>query len=299
MKHIAFAASVTAALLLCAAPALAQDCMIQPQGTLALTTTPDGTLAVPARLGGKEYAMAVELGTPDSAVGETVVRELGLPLESMHIGLTYRGTMVSRQVTVPSVRLGAQVGTALPFLAVTDGSLPPGTAGVLGSRLLANADVELDFRAGKLNLFSPIHCPGAVVYWADSAASVPFTLDELGHIAFHMTLDGQDVSVSFGRGAATTIRMQTAYRLLGSDAYRRLAKPHPFRTLDVGGLAIGNPAIHVVDDGNDPACSGSFQEIGCFSRTDIELGLSTLKALHLYIAFAEKTIFVTAADAHK
>ncbi len=37
--------------------------------------------------------------------------------------------------------------------------------GVIGTDLLGKFDVDLDIAHKKLNLFSPDHCKGQVVYW--------------------------------------------------------------------------------------------------------------------------------------
>jgi hypothetical protein len=294
----AFAAICTAAVLF-AAPALAQSCNLQRLATLPLSfNAPDG-IAVPVKISGRDYTMAVELGTPETAVGTGVVRDLKLRTHALKGAFTYYGAIASREVSLPTLAIGGQFGDRLPAIVVPSENLPAGTDGVLGSRLLANSDVDLDFAGGKMNLFSAAHCAGGVVYWSDTAAVVPFALNDMNRIVFHMTLDGSDVSVAFAVGAASTMRLQAAYSVFGDSAHRRINSRHPFKTLAVGGLAISNPAIGIVDDVTDPSCNGEFREPSCFSRTDVELGLATLKQLHIYVAFAEKKLYITGADAHK
>ncbi len=62
--------------------------------------------------------------------------------------------------------------------------------GILGSEMLRNVDVDFDFSANKVNLFSPDHCAGNVVYWQTPTvpvAIVPFTLNASGQ---HHVSDG-------------------------------------------------------------------------------------------------------------
>ena len=45
-------------------------------------------------------------------------------------------------------------------------------------RATTRYDVELDFSSDTMNLFSPDHCPGHVVYWkAPVVAAVPISLE--------------------------------------------------------------------------------------------------------------------------
>ena len=77
--------------------------------------------------------------------------------------------------------------------------------GILGSEMLRNVDVDFDFAANKLNLVSPDHCAGNVVYWqAPAVAVVPMTLNASGHIMFRMQLDGRRVHTMLDTGFSNT-----------------------------------------------------------------------------------------------
>ncbi|HEX4301537.1 MAG TPA: retropepsin-like aspartic protease [Rhizomicrobium sp.] len=294
-----FAIAFAAALLLAAPVHAAETCALQAMGTLAITLTPDGAIRVPVKIDGAEQAMALELGTPQSGVSEAFATGLGLHVD--HLGrsaLVYHGVSIRNEVILPELKFGVVTGTQVPVLLLPQGaSLPAGTIGVLGSGLAANADLELDFANGKLNLFAPEHCAGAGVTWSDSAAILPFHRDDMGRIVFTMQLDGKDVTAAFGAQNSGTMPLSIARRVFGVG-YSVLTDPHPFKMLSAGGLAIAYPAIRVVDDSND-GCEGHDQPLACFGRPDLQLGLSQIKTLHLFLAFGEGKLYATAADAHK
>jgi hypothetical protein len=81
---------------------------------------------------------------------------------------------------------------------------------------------------------------------------------------------------------------------------------HVFKTLTVGDITITNPAIGILNDAEqvsfrahhhdkidlDPVYGSSLP------TSQINLGMDVLRKLHLYVAYGEKTLYVTAADAH-
>ena len=58
--------------------------------------------------------------------------------------------------------------------------LPAGVEGVLGGDFFGRFNLEYNLKAGKLNLFSPDHCPGQVVYWANQYVAMPILHDRAG-----------------------------------------------------------------------------------------------------------------------
>ena len=107
---------------------------------------------------------------------------------------------------MPSVTLGRlrQEGVYFMVLPGAEGPNDPAiedSGGILGSEMLRN--VDFDFAGNKLNLVSPDHCAGNVVYWqAPTVAVVPMTLNTTGHIMFRMELDGRRVNAMLDTGLA-------------------------------------------------------------------------------------------------
>ncbi|HEX4535238.1 MAG TPA: hypothetical protein VH000_13465, partial [Rhizomicrobium sp.] len=130
---------------------------------------------------------------------------------------------------------------------------------------------------------------------------------------FEMQLDGKPVDVTIDMDSEHA-RMGTtaASALLGIDVNSPEMKPvpdssalfsYPFRSLSIGDVAIYNPAITLFTDTRSDAstrCRGQRQNGDyCFGGSDLAIGLTELRRLHLYFAFKENMLYVTAADAHK
>jgi hypothetical protein len=76
---------------------------------------------------------------------------------------------------------------------------------------------------------------------------------------------------------------------------------YPFKELSVGGLALVNPSIVLYSRGG---CKPHSQwppltADGVACTANLTLGRSELRNFHLYFAFGEGNLYVTAADAHK
>ena len=287
------------ALSLCASPAFAADtCTLQSLGTLALTVTADGTIAVPVALAGSMHPMALDFSVPQTALSDGLADSLSLSRETLRGGYTYHGAMIKKQATVPTLGLGAMTGRSVSVLVLPASAAPPsGVEGILGSLVLGASDLEIDFAQSKVTLFSPEHCAGQGVTWSDSAAIVPFKLNDAQRVVFAMQLDGKDVSVAIGTGGTATMPLSAARRLFGMGYNAVTAPPH-FNSLSAGGIAIANPQVRVIDDSAD-GCHGPDQPLACIGRADLNLSLSQLKGLHLFFAFGEGTLYATAAGAHR
>jgi hypothetical protein len=93
------------------------------------------------------------------------------------------------------------------------------------------------------------------------------------------------------------------------DANGDLPK-HKFKTLSVDGLTINNPDFAMYQD-DSGGCNGGARmkavslrtehdaEIErCFGLPDMTIGLPELRNLHIYIAFRERMVYITAAGAN-
>jgi hypothetical protein len=79
---------------------------------------------------------------------------------------------------------------------------------------------------------------------------------------------------------------------LGAEGSQNPSYRYPFKMLALDGVTISNPDIVLVPD----KVSGRHH---CrFCGPDLILGMGVLRQLHLYIAYKEKRLYVTAATAH-
>src|SRR5215469_12530498 len=162
----------------------ADDCKL---GRVAsLDFTEDGAIVVPVSIEGTSVRMFVDTGGMASAVDPVVANNLHLAQRRIMEGRLYDGagdpfTYIAQ---IHDLGLGETHASDLRFLVwPTPSFSKQELAGALGTDLLRNYDVDIDFAAHKLNLFSQDHCPGKVVYWAsNNVAVVPMHVVNSGHI---------------------------------------------------------------------------------------------------------------------
>ena len=321
---LALAASAGASL------AQTQTCTLKEFGSLDMTFLPDGNVSVPIGIGGKLRNMIVDLSDNSSSITPKLANELGLrPISRWPFAqfFIYFHDAVVDTVVLPEVQVAnistKNVGVWLLPDPNEGSALPPNVDGAIGSILLGRFDLDFDFANKKLNLFSRDHCAGSsVVYWADSAAAVPFVEYWDGALAVDMQLDGKPVEVGLTTiERDNTMMLSTMKKLFGIDvnspgltvaardqdgeptAYR-----YPLKSLAMPGISIANPEIDVlapqaVEIAQGPGRNVPSQHAHALKfwlRTgDMQMGLAELRKFHLFVAFHERMIYLTLADAHK
>jgi hypothetical protein len=303
-------AALTVATLVSAS---ADDCTLQKFASLDITpfSQPNGYMTVPVFIGAKEHPFVLSLASPYSAVSESVVQEVGAEQRPLPSGVAafLFGQRVTREAVLPDVEFGSAHGSAAVLVVP---KVPPDADGWLGTDLLSKFDMEFDLRHKKLNLFSQDHCSGRVVYWGGIYAVVPILKDDFGAIYFDMVLDGKHVNVGINTQFVSAQMGESDFRdLFGIDpstAGYDVMKPgesvvdvhkfYPFKTLSVGGVTIANPKIFLAAQKPSQQCRGT-GAVGsrCYSERQLYIGLDQLDALHMYFAFSERKLYVTAARA--
>ncbi len=264
-------------------------------------------VTVPAAIGDHPLTMLVDTGGIFTMLTENKAAELGLPTEiEPASGLTmFGGHVIRRFTTFPGFMLGKLRMPRLRYPLLPAGSMPPDVDGIIGPEFLAIFDVDFDFANAKLNLFSRDHCEGKVVYWtrdATAIAKIPFTMDDVYHIFIHVQLDGQDVKAIIDTGADRSVMsLESAEDMFDlSDDSPKLqhvpgpnstknARRYPFKQLSFADVIVDNPDITLVPD--------SQAQMGP-DAPDLIIGMGILRQLHIYIAYREKDLYVTAASAH-
>ena len=286
-----------------AAPAPA--CPLGRVASLELSTRPDGGITVPIDIQGQTGQMLVDTGSIYSVIGKSEALARGLNVKLANMFLTYLGGVPMYEMArVDRFGIGPVAGHDLSLMVIDSKHLPHDTIGMLAPDLMRGFDVEFDFAAGRFNLFDPDHCPGAVVYWTKTPyAAVPMHIDDGGHIIIQVTLNGKTVSAAIDTGAdRSTITLGLAKSLFGIDAKDpkmvamgdvsvngTAAAPlyrYPFDTLILEGVTVNHPVIDILDGER-------------FSAGDnlMILGVKTLRQLHMYIAYTEKVVYFTPAEA--
>ena len=284
----------------------AESCALQQTASIDVSLDETGGVNVPMLIGDKKLTMLVDTGGLYSMLSEETVAANGLrrlPVPPNYRMVMFGGIHIRNFVPAYSITLGNLQARGLGFLVMPPGDMPPSINGTIAPDLLRNYDVEFNLAGGKLNFFSPEHCIGKVVYWThEPYAKVPITVNDWGAIILPVTLDGRQVRATLDTGSSRSIlTIEAARRLFGwgdkvpnltplpskdggTDFYR-----YPFSTLTFEGITVNHPDILLVTEAHR-----GFSGIA----PDMIIGMSVLRQLRTYIAYHERNVYFTAAEAH-
>lgn len=279
----------------------AKVCNLERYSSIPIVTQPDGRIAVPVTVQGKQALFLVDTGGVSATMTAQLAKDIGLKVRATNRWLTGIGqSLLNTYVLADTFSLGRLNGTDLPVYIdpringlYLDGTLAPD--------MMRQYDVDFDFAGGKMNLFSPKHCPGNVVYWTrDGYIALPMDVAPDGHIRVPAMVDGKPIKATLDTGAMTSVMSLSAARALGitetspglkvTETYRTNKKPkkysYPFKSLDLEGVAVSNPHIIILAD-------AMMKGLG----NDLILGVGIMRQLHLYIAYHEEKLYITPATA--
>ncbi len=301
----------------CSAPELLNTITMAPVAGSDLMT-------VPVTINGKQKQFLLDTGDDTTQVSEAMVRDLGLP-EHTYMGgareLNVRGSHKAddarEQVEIAELAMGNQKGSGFQFLVSQDRELGRDKPydGLLANDLFSNYDVDMDFVSRELKYFGSSHCAGQVVYWPQRPiAVVPVTLRDR-KIYVPVTLDGHQIDAVIDTSAARTIiRRDIADVVLNlradtpemtrvddlRDGHSMPVYAHTIQLLSFEGLAVQNLAALVQTNSmvrnrdSGPTLASRAQSTDP-RIPDLTIGMDVLHQLHVYIAFGEKKLYVTAA----
>ena len=229
------------------------------------------------------------------------------------------GGLIDHYVSVPDLKMGP---VTLSNVEMMVGDRPTGETQwdrTLAPDLLDHFEIDFDFAAHKLNLFSQDHCDGHVVYWTKEYMDVPFRTRNT-HIVVKVNLDGHDLyaTLDTGSGISTiSTRLLSLFGLSEDSAGMESppdSKPgdliqhrYHFKNLSLDGVAVNNPLFYILPDKLDAAIrklsdSDKMAADPVYgTQTEapqIILGMNILTKLHFFISYKEKKLYLTAADAH-
>ncbi|MDE2182019.1 MAG: aspartyl protease family protein [Alphaproteobacteria bacterium] len=287
-----------ALLVLSALPASAdsENCKLERYASLPIAIESAGRVTVPVSLQGEEVNLLVDTGGVFSMISRRVVDRLKLHPQMIYMQSLqmFGGRTLDHFVTVPEIKIGAMVGKNRDFVVIPDDYLASDDDGILATDILAAMDVDFDMAGGKVALFSHDHCEGKVVYWThDPYAAVPFKLDDERHMKIDVTLDGKDVPAFIDTGSFdSAMSLETAADIFGLDvaALKKNDGRHAFKLLSFDGVAVANPNINLIPDEESKIMGG-------YGQPKLLIGMGILRQLHFYIAFRERVMYVTPADA--
>ncbi|MBV9045141.1 MAG: aspartyl protease family protein [Alphaproteobacteria bacterium] len=295
--------TIAALVSLLVTPARSEPCQLHQAAAIDMDIEGSGRLVVPMAISGQPVKLLVDTGGYASMLTDSTVDRLGLQREPIRAGIVrmFGGERIMKSVTAHEILLGGLRATTLNFLVLPDHDISPDTNGSLAPDILRGYDVDFDFANAKLNLFAPTTCSGNLVYWTDApSAEVPFSIDDSGHIRFDVTLDGATFDATLDTGASDSVLDLEAARHAfhledGNPALKNMGEgrygtsySYPFRALTFGGIAVNNPNLRLLSR-SDTHLGGS---------TRLLLGIDIIRHLHMYVAYRQKRLVVTAASAH-
>jgi hypothetical protein len=263
--------------------------------------------------------MVVDTGAPVSAIDPAVAKDLGVAERRIMEGFFYNLAgepftymALPHDFAIGDMRSKQQMLMVWPSAMSRDGAI----GGAIAADLLRHYDVDIDFGAHKLNIFSQDHCPGKVVYWtSENVAVVPAHVINTGHVIVPVTLDGQSFNAMLDTGASSTfLSEKAAYSTFGLGAHSPdMIKVsdhggpggvplyrHTFKSLVLEGIAIGNPTVSIFDNmlqsrkNMAPHLGSRFGSVAG-EQYELTLGLNELRHFHLYIAYKEQKLYITPA----
>jgi predicted aspartyl protease len=315
----AIAALFAATLALGVFPARAADCGLKRITSVDTVAAPNGYMLVPVRIGESPRLLLLDTGGSISGLTQPAAKDLGLNSFDSNVALIGVGGAVSRRfTTIPALAIGGLESKAVKVM-ILPGNAPMSRDNRVAGSLAPNTelDLDLDFAGKKLSLFSADHCEGQVVYWqAPAVAAVPMRIAGLGHIIIPVTLDGKEMDALVDTGASNTflnlkvaqsrfdIRLDAPdVEQAGQLAQNPAAKIYRrrFNTLAFEGVTVTNPSVLLMPDQISQRMPNN-QRTGSLIREpdrglpDLILGMSVLAKMHMYVAYRERKVYLTAAE---
>ena len=313
-----------AAFVLCAhlpTSALAEDCKpLQRYASIPFEPDEYAQIYLPTRIAGFGTHLMLDTGAFWNVLRSDLVGQLNLPTRKSYEITMFdaSGAKIDTIATAPDFRLGdLNFGKVDFFVGGNLGGTVEGDGGVIGRNMFTRADLEIDNASKSVSLYNPDHCAGDGVYWADEAVVLEYKRDTSntsrpgsrirGQISQNQIddpivsaeLQGKPVTVLFDTGASmTSIDLEHAQRVFGIGPGSPGVVPagksytgsgaevqvysYTFKELTISGIRFEHVPVHL----------GQFGEF-----KQVILGMHELKHLHMYFAFKEGRIYVTAAEA--
>lgn len=296
----------------------AADCgKLHMLASVPLEMGPDGKRpVVTAFVNSSPRKLLLDTGGGISSLGSNLVNDLKLTrLESDFVLIDSSGNRSNSAVRPATFELGGMVARGPRIMVTPSSTIDDGLDGVLATDFLYNYDIELNFAAGRMNMFDPDHCPGQVVYWPATAVAEVATYFISAHIIIPLTVDGKEFYGMIDTGATDTLmNMDAASRVLGvvpgeqngilNNDSELKTYPHTFQTLSFAGVQINHPHILLAPNhaAKDKNANESLFEYRMQQRDDspnspgVTLGMDYMRRFHMYIAYKERKLYITAAD---
>ena len=313
MRRVFQLATAICAVAAFAPQAQATDCGLKQLASLEMIKTPRDGVVVPLTVNGTPENFLVDTGGVRSGVFSDTGAALGLkPLEKLPPGAAEYdsgGTRLDTIARVAELGIGDLKGSNLPLVWTPRQGENAEIAGILAPDILRNSDIDFDFAAGTMKLFSHEHCEGHVVYWTNSFDVISVLVNGDGHLETSVSLDGETVRAIVDTGAErTALSESVAKSRFNIDPDSENAdsgfRSDRFHSLTLGAIAVSNPLVWLLPDAAKHSAKIDEWKVGGLPFYQLEMenpqllvGMDVLRKLHLYIAYHESKLYLTAAEA--
>ncbi|HET7085314.1 MAG TPA: hypothetical protein VFI23_11125 [Rhizomicrobium sp.] len=281
-------------------PAAAQECG-QKIASFDLVQADDGSIVIPVMFGDTPGRMGLDFDGLESAVYAKTVDKLHFPVTILgrRYWITWFGQAVNRFAEVPSISIGKAPAHFRAFILDRgEGELD----GWLGLSFLGNNDIDIDFPNKKITFFSPNPCPAKqVVTWTDNFQTVPLTEHVRWNFDFPVQIEGHSIQMSLLAGLSTGwVRLPQAEDILGlktnTPGMRKEPEPdfysYSFKSLKIAGIDMADSRLGVLWR-SQPGCVYD----RCWNdQPPGYLSLNQFRAMHIYIAYRAKKMYLSAGD---
>lgn len=288
-----------------ASAAAEDDCRLQLAATLPMDLH-NAQITVPAAIGDTPLKMVIDTGASVSVIREGLARQLGLKYEMMkdHSRMSFFGGVdVHRYSAVNGFTLGKLKGDGVTLAWLPEDARQNWPQdGLIGANILGMYDLDFDFAKATMRLFAPHRCAGRVVYWTQDESQIAKLPIEWhgGDITVPVEIEGHKVNAILDTGASTTVMDMESYMSTfgltptspGVEEVHNPHDPYPeyiytFKEINFQGVTVHNARVRFVSD--------KYSHAGYYNML---IGTDILMQLHLYIAYQQRLLIVTAASAH-
>ena len=225
---------------------------------------------------------------------------LHLPIEAVPKKLmTLSDTDVRSLAKIGDFRMGG-LSLSDVYLQIT----PPGVdksdaslddyAGIIGMDLLSAQDLDLDFPHRQMTLYSPSSCNGGAARWPNAYATLPLRRTPFGNFYFIAHLNGKRLETAISTGTGLTqLTRETAKRVYGIKNEGNTVSQ--VMQLSAPPLKADDETVYFIDVAPGE-CRLTLKEeaigyVNCFGVFPLELGMSTLESLHVYLATRQNLMY--------
>ncbi len=284
----------------------ADDCTLKRIAEIPFERTGSLLLTIPAAVQGHQTRLMIDTGGAWSLIDKDLADELKLTRRNVNSGMyDGAGKLLSDVVRIRGLSLGdVTLDVNFDFLVgfSTGARINDGWRATMGVNIFNAMDIEIDNAGNKISLFSPAHCRGAGVYWADEAVTLEMRRTAFAKMPIvDADLNGESVRVLFDTGSTrTSMSAKLAKRKFGitretpgtvAGGSHRVGSgklvetfQYTFDKLEIAGVTFENV----------PVAIGPFEDGG---DIDVILGMHQMRHLRLYFAFRDRLVHITAADA--